>query len=324
MPKKIKVYAYECEYCSKPYKTLNGVEAHEYNCDKNPSLLRAISEKEKIKREVEEIRLKARSIPHLMQLLESFLLTKGLKLVLRSYPSTFNYSLSNSHDSPIGYPQNWCGRRDHDGVPRGYPGWSGKWDGHIEIIDPTILNIKDTKKRDLDALINKWSDSLMHINFLDSMSNGTGKLWLYDFPLMWEEFKNNGDELKVIETQYKELLNNHHRKFSQERLSYISNDSNYVKLNSLKEKTEQQLKMLDEAIRSNHAFLKNKYNRENGFEFTPPYTMFEDTEYIMKRHTDVSHGEDKENPDPTKLIQEIERLNEVAYSYVQDHPEIFI
>ncbi|WXB47912.1 hypothetical protein WCWAEYFT_CDS0210 [Vibrio phage VB_VaC_TDDLMA] len=322
MPKQIEVY--ECEHCKKQYKTLKGVLHHELNCDENPVVNRALLERGKIKQEVEDIRLKARSIPHLMQLLEEFLLTKGLKLVLRSYPSHFEYSLSNSHDSPIGYPQNWCGRRDHDGVPRGYPGWSGKWDGHIEIIDPTILNIKDTKRRDIDSLINKWSDSLMHINFLDSMSNNTGKLWLYDFPLMWEEFKNNGHELKVIETQYKELLNNHHKKFSQERLKYIINNDTSQILQELKEKTQQHLNMLDEAISSNHAYLKNKYNSENGFDFTPPYTMFEDAGYIMKRHTDLSHGEDKGNPEPSKLIQEIERLNKVASDYVHNHPEIFI
>jgi len=39
---------------------------------------------------------------------------------------SYNNLVSNSHSAPEGHAQNWCGNADSRGVPRGYPGWSGR------------------------------------------------------------------------------------------------------------------------------------------------------------------------------------------------------
>ena len=49
-----------------------------------------------------------------------------VKCVGLAWEITHSDMVSNSHSSPEGYPQNWGGYKDKDGVPRGYPGWSGR------------------------------------------------------------------------------------------------------------------------------------------------------------------------------------------------------
>lgn len=43
-----------------------------------------------------------------------------------SWSVTHSNMVSNSHSSPEGFKQNWCGYGDKDNIPRGYPGWSGR------------------------------------------------------------------------------------------------------------------------------------------------------------------------------------------------------
>lgn len=333
MAKAIQQFA--CEFCSKSFKTENGAEKHEKNCTKNPNSLEMKAQKvrREMDAEIEDIRLNATSPQHLIQLLESFLLTKGLKLTLNEYPSRFNLSVSNSHNSPIGYKQNWCGRGDAEGIPRGYPGWTGSWDGSIEIIDPTILNLGKKSYITMGDLSGRWSSDAMRIPWLQTGGGGSrgnngfnysGMIWLYDFPKMYDEFKMNGGELEDIECQYTQLLEAQHKSFKKERDQFIKSDNEHYNITRLIKDLQENSTKLKQVLSAKEKQLIDLYNKENAYILSPPPSAFTNNTKIMQIHTDLTSMANKVPDDNNRLIKEIERLNKMAETYIIDNPEVFI
>lgn len=75
----------------------------------------------------------ATSPEHLLQMIEKLFYDNGIKITFENYPSSYSDCCSNSHRSPKDYKQNWCHK--HKDLPRGYPGFYGRWEGKIEVIN---------------------------------------------------------------------------------------------------------------------------------------------------------------------------------------------
>lgn len=100
-------------------------------------------------------------------------------IALNFSPLRYDDLISNSHSAPLDGKQNWCGNRDKDGYPRGYPGWQG----NIEIISTC------------DSPSFSMSDTLTKMGICTGSGGGRGatseghnkqaydvKIWLQDWP----------------------------------------------------------------------------------------------------------------------------------------------
>jgi hypothetical protein len=129
--------AYQCEHCGTVLKTEAGAIKHEEKCPKNN-----VAKMEKVKlqsefsKELQEIRETSVSIHEVVLRVVELWRKFGVNVNFNSYPSVFSMQVRNTHDSPKGYPRNW---ESKPGLPKGYPGWQGRWIGTIEIVDPKKL-----------------------------------------------------------------------------------------------------------------------------------------------------------------------------------------
>ena len=119
--KKLAEKVYQCEYCETLQKTEAGILKHEMSCTNNAV---KVKQKNDFDKEVEDIRVTSTSIHEVIDRVLALWLKNGVKVTFTSYPSSFKNSVSNSHNSPSGYPKNG-GSELH--IPKGYPGWQGKW-----------------------------------------------------------------------------------------------------------------------------------------------------------------------------------------------------
>jgi len=103
----------------------------------------------------------------------------GLKLELWEVPDQFSLSVSNTHDCPVGGVTNWGGQTK--GAPRGYPGWSGRWEG-------SVSGKRDCKLRSLFYYVFGNADGFRGF-YVGTGSCGdkfsiSGSIFLQDFPLV--------------------------------------------------------------------------------------------------------------------------------------------
>lgn len=328
-----KVESFKCEYCTRTFSTIDCAVNHENKCKNNPSRPENIlkekqnAAKRAAQEEVDQIRDSATSPEHLMQLLIAFFYSKGVKFSLRSYPSSFSLTIGNSHNSPQGYPR---GDRNSiaNGVPSSYPGWSGKWEGSIEVIDPSILGIKDPRPSLFDFRNGKFGFQIPWLqtgsgNFGANFSMG-GILWLYDFPKMLEEYETANGPEKLAIHNYEQSLMDYHKEFKKRRQEFIDKDSTSRDLEHLtKQLNDLQLKVLD-AKKNNTKYLTNKYNEQNGFEIPLPLSAFSLSNEVMEIHSDVSH-KTMEKPEEYKgILERIIRAEMEMSSIVKNNPERFI
>lgn len=328
---------FECEYCGKLYKTEKGVAKHEEKCTKNPNhLIRKKEEKYKkyCTNEIEQIRQEATSPEHLIQLVEKFLLSKGIKITFTSYPSNFRLSVRNSHNSPKGYKQNWGGHSDKDGIPRGYPGWSGRWEGSIEVLDKGILGLK-SNNISIDNLTTGGSfndDIVPRLWFIQTGSGSCGHdfsmdgmLWLYDFPKMNEEYEKNNGKFDIINEEYFSAMITYSELYNKEQSKFIKHNNTYNHLESLTEKLNAKSRELSKVKTELTKSLKNKFNKENGKEIPlPPSAFLENNDAIMRLHENVSFKSKSEIPELKGIVSQIESLVNEIETYIKTKPEEFI
>lgn len=326
---------FECEFCGKPYKTLKGATNHEEKCPENPvniAIEKAALEKKHCIPEIEEIRQTATSPEHLIQLVEEFLLSKGIKITFFDYPSRFNMSVSNSHNSPRGYKRNWGGRGDKDGIPRGYPGWSGRWEGKIEVIDPTILGIKknDVDLYDLNYLHNDgtpldlWFIQTSGGSFGSKFSM-SGMLWLYDFPKMYEEFTQGENEFDFLVDEYTDAIKQYHDYYTKERVKFIDQSSTSRQIKDLQRELDDLQSSLRQVSSTNKQYLTEKYNSEHGYKIElPPTAFLKNADMLKGIHGDLSHREFPPEADIPGAVKKINAISNKINYYIGRNPEDFI
>lgn len=328
-----KVESFKCEFCSRTFDDLKGAESHEKSCKNNPTnpdKIRKDAEmkaKKAAQSEVDQIRDCATSPEHLVQLLIAFFYSKGIKLHFSSYPSSFSLTVGNSHNSPQGYPR---GERNRiaEGVPTSYPGWTGKWEGSIEVIDPSILGIKDPRPSLFDFRDGKYGFRIPWLqtgsgNFGDRFSIG-GILWLYDFPKMLEEYETSNGPEKLAIHNYEQSLFDYHKEFQKGRREFIEKDSTSLDLEHLMKELNKIQSELSKAKTNNQKYLTNQYNEQKGFKIPLPPSAFTLSYEIMGIHADVSH-KTMEKPEEHKgILERIIKAEREIRSILENNPERFI
>lgn len=324
------VSGYECEFCGKYYKTKTGVTNHEKKCPKNPIFNQQEREKEKVQEEVDKIRDEATSPEHLVQLLESFALKYGIELVFSNYPSRYNKNISNTHEAPQGYPKNWD--RD-DKLPSGYPGFDGRWAGRIKIVDESKLPsyFKTSSNFGFSDFTGHWSGGVCNIPFIHTGSGSGGEnfgyygiIFIYDFPKMHQDFKDNGGEFEVLEDECQQSIQNYYKKFKDSREEYIEADNIIKQINYYQEKIKKFKGDLNSAYSKMHQHLTNKYNEEHAKPLPLPKNMFNNNETIKRIHCDMSYTSASVDPKLESLFERVKYYADSIERYKEVNPEIFI
>lgn len=275
----------------------------------------------------EEIRNTATSPEHLIQLIETKFLEFGLQIIFEEYPSQYDLNVSNSHNSPKGYSQNWCGNNTKNGVPTGYPGWSGKFKGSVKILDNSFFKEKEITLSDLTS----WSNNSL-LWYINTGTGCPGKdfsiggvLWVYDFPLIHEEFKNNLDEFHNLEVDYLNFVKSYSKNFEIYRDDYIESDAEYDRCIKYQKELNETQRILNQKIEQKKLFLKNEYNKKYGKVIPIPSKAFcRNTTEIMKIHGDLSFNANTPSPELEKLFSKLETLCEDINNYINENPEKFI
>lgn len=179
----MKIEAYVCTECDTIYHTKKESTACVRKCKSAAkTIAKELADEEAVIALRNYARLNATSISHFEELL-TYVGEKlyGGKFYVKFRNMRFCEEVSNSHDSPIGAPTNWCA---HDkNIPSSYPGFQG---------DITITT-KGCKKPGTwtESYFDKWY-GISGVN----KCNSQVKLFLQDFPLI---------EVNVVE--YKRLKN---------------------------------------------------------------------------------------------------------------------
>lgn len=185
---------------------------------------------------------------------------------------TWSNKCSNSHSAPIGYQENWCGNRDKEGIPKGYPGWKGRIKGKLSAWKSLIgYGLYPEDKHGFG----------IKIPGLNTGSGGGGDLFqyeltlfVYDFPLIYKNFKESLDKRDLIEKQYN-IRKAEDEAYIVKRQNFISNDENFKKVSNLINDNETQISKLKEIISLQrdtltccHKDLFEQYTNENPYDFT--------------------------------------------------------
>jgi hypothetical protein len=277
-----------------------------------------------IRRKAKKIRLTSKSINEVIENLKELFLEYGIKIAFHNYPSTFSIAVCNSHKAPIGYKTNW-GKQKGD-VPTSYPGFERRWSGNIEVVD------KAKAKTVFSGNHPSFGDITDIVDFLCTGSGNSGDnfsidgmLWLYDFPLINEEYNSEYNVQRVVISEnYNLALDNFERKYHQAQIKEIKTNAMNIELDNQRRVLEQCLDTLKIAKQSNIEFAKNKFNSEyyqtlelppNQFSVSDSTKQRCDLEYISMKevHSDCLDSLNLSN----KLLAEMEQL-------MIDSPELFI
>lgn len=309
---------YQCDECYKVLKTEKGIENHIRNTHIVQRKMDNLADK------VEDIRKTSISVHEVIDRLQEMWMEEGIKVTFTSYPTSFRNTVSNTHNSPKGYPQNWRGDGDK---PKGYPGWSGNWSGYVEVLDKerwgNTLYFSDLREGGHKGLPN--------IPWLKTGSGGGGEnfrfdgmLFLYDFPEMHEQFKTQGGEFKVLEKDYAESVATYYDRFSKEQTTFIGSRKQILQLDKINKKIQALQKDLTEIKDVSIDYYKGKFCEQYEVKLPNPPSIFANDADIMVTKTISSYSSSKILPDLESTVGHIEKLSKEIAEYIENNPEIFI
>ena len=191
------VKAYKCTHCGKPHLLRKDAQVCAADCwrDHIEDAREERAARDKDKRE-NYVRLHARTLDEIWEMLIHYTHEYlGLRLVLNKVPHQYSDCVSNTHGAPIGKPTNWHRKDD---LPKGYPGWTGRFEGNI------VGKIKG-EEANLDAIINHWSSRDFNFSGFHTGTGCPGKrfgiggyIFIEDFPKVarWWTHKNVANRLR--------------------------------------------------------------------------------------------------------------------------------
>lgn len=275
------------------------------------------------KRGIEDIRVTSTSIHEVVARLVALWGEHGIKVKFTSYPSTFSTTVSNSHNSPAGYAQNWIGEAH---LPRGYPGWAGSWKGVIEVMDSNSWPHTPY----FSNLINGEVKGLPPVPWLKTGSGGggdsfsySGMLFLYDFPVMHEQFKQTGEEFKVLEVDYGYAVKHYAELLKTQRTKYVINSELHLKAQALYDQAKKEYKKAEDMLEKTHTYLIGGFNDKYDVEPPLPNSMFTDDLETTKALT-LKATEKTPPPNLSATYSYIEDLAAKIGDYMKNNPEVFI
>jgi len=325
------IQMFQCEFCDHKLKTESGMKRHEEKCTANPANIEQAKKFDQMHVLSENIRNTATSPEHLIQLIEAACLEFGVKITFTNYPARFNLSICNSHNAPKGYQTNWGQKHTSEGIPTGYPGWTGHWEGTMSIVDKKLwkyksLSFSHIRGDNFDREGFKfWFIQTGSGSSGDAYFQYSGMLWMYDFPLMHEEFKQSGGEFDVMAKDYSKLLETYKKEYTNSRKHYVSSRSDLITVRQLQSEMGQLLGNLDKIERGKEKFYINEFNKKYGVPVPLPNTAFSNIgDVISKIHGDVSFSGTVRNPKLEDLLKTMDNLKERINKYITTHAEEFI
>ncbi len=282
-------------------------------------------ERHELAAKFEDIRLTSRSIHEVIERLLSLWLSIGIKVTFTSYPSSFNDKVSNTHNAPEGYPQNWGSEADK---PKGYPGWRGLWQGTVEVVDNTV-----TKKSKLyfSDLIGSWDVGLPRLPWIKTGSGGGGEnfrfegiLFIYDFPKMYEEFEANGGQFGVLQKEYCKTVDQYRREFNNKRSHYISNTEEHMACTSMLKDLDEVMKKVRTLQKQTTDYYRAKFTADYDVSLPRPTSIFVDDQLLEATTTLVNYNKSIPLPELESTEKYIRQLSAQIDDYKESHPEVFI
>lgn len=324
--------AYQCEHCGTVLKTEAGAIKHEEKCSKNNV---AAAENAKLQsefsKELQEIRETSASIHEVVLRVVELWRKFGVNVNFNSYPSAFSTQVRNTHTSPKGYPQNW---ESKPGLPKGYPGWQGRWTGTIEVVDPKKLGKSYTSTPGLQDLCGTWGQcgNLEGVTFFKIGCGGSGKndfsysgmMYLYDFPKMHKEFIDNGEEYKVLESEYNTSISDYKRVFSELQREHVEKNPEYVKLSKMVEELNKSIIELEHAKSKLADSIRQKFTESYDVPIPTPTSIFVNDGAVMSAVCTTQRAGVKIHPKMEELMTYMSSLASKIQTYKDNNPELFV
>jgi len=280
--------------------------------------------KKEAKAELEKIRKESRSIEELLGRAGKVWKSLGITVVFTNYPSCYSEKVSNSHNSPKGYKQNWT---RNDKLPYGYPGWTGRWEGYITIDrDISILS-----KVGFTELIRGVGIGGCSCNWLKTGigSSGVnfridGMLFLYDFPAMHQQFKNKGEDFALLKKEHANTITAYWNDFVKYRRKYIKSTTtikNILKYREMLMALDAELYLKETAAT---LCLRDQFNSK--YAKTPPTNNFcIDPDELNKNIFLATQQDDtKVMPELSEIFERIQQLSNDIERYATEKPEVLI
>ena len=284
------------------------------------------SEFKRLEAEIEDIRVTSRSIHEVVKRLQDLWLSVGVKVTFTEYPQRFSDKVSNTHNAPAGYPQNW--RQEAD-KPKGYPGWSGNWIGTVEVREGSKI------KKGIyfsDVVNDSWGNShLPQVPWLQTGGGGggesfhySGMLFIYDFPAMNAEFEANGGHFQVMQREYCDSVDKYRQVFRRQQDLYVDNShENRACTKMLKDLDEvmKRVRKMQKQARDHHSA---NFAINYDVPLAQPTSIFVDDRLVGATNALVNYNKTTPLPELESTITYIEELSTAIDDYKEEHPEVFI
>lgn len=285
------------------------------------------SEFKRLKAEIEDIRVTSRSIHEVVKRLQDMWLSAGVKVTFTEYPHLFSDKVSNTHNAPKGYPQNWRQKADK---PKGYPGWSGSWVGEVALMPDCKL----TNAPYFSDLVNdSWGElDIPSVPWLQTGSGGGGRnnfqysgmLFIYDFPLMNAEFEANGGKFQVMQREYCDSVDKYRQAFKRQQDIYVDNSDENKACTKMLKDLEEVMKRVRKMQKEARDHYNSKFAIGYDVPLAQPTSIFVDDNLVQATNVLVNYNKATPLPELESTVEYIENLSRAIDDYKEEHPEVFI
>lgn len=240
----------------------------------------------------------------------------GIKLSFTGYPNVTSETVSNSHNAPKGYPQNW---RREDDKPKGYPGVHGRWAGMVELIDNSYFKSVPT-----------FSDITSLFQFIKTGTGSTGKdfhvsgmMFVYDFPRMKELYEQDVDaQVLVLSDQYCNKIIDIGKRHDDLRRKYIRSNEKMCDIETALGELRQLTSDLTKAKMDLEIQLGHKFNAENKLKLdkAPQHFIHDDPRHELICANSSTHS----NEEMVLLAEQANTIKKKMDEIISNFPENFI
>jgi hypothetical protein len=287
------------------------------------------------KNTIEDIRVTSKTIHKVIKRLKDLWLKIGIRVSFNSYPGTFLYSIPNTHNSPKGFPQNFERKSDK---PLGYPGWRGRWCGTIEILEVNKVKCKrlsftDLVSGDLPFFKDISTSDKPRIHWIKtgtgSSSNNhkfeyDGIMFIQDFPAMYQEFVDNGEDFKASKHEYMKKVDEYHAEFHRLKKDNSSNHPSIIYINELETELRWLLRDLTKTKEMVVDRIDNDFKKKYEIKLDDPGSILVQDHYVMEYMCDTDYMNDTPHPDLESTVLYIRKIQNKIREYIDTNPEEFI
>lgn len=240
----------------------------------------------------------------------------GIKLSFTGYPNVTSETVSNSHNAPKGYPQNW---RRGDDKPKGYPGVHGRWGGKVELIDNSYFKS-----------VPSFSVITSLFPFIKTGSGTTGQnfgvsgmMFVYDFPKIKELYEQDIDaQVSLLSNQYCNKIMDIGKKHDNLRREYIRSNEKMHDIETALSELRQLTSDLTKAKMDLEIQLGHKFNAENKLKLdkAPQHFIHDDPRHELICANSSTHS----NEEMVLLAEQANTIKKKMDEIISNFPENFI